>query len=119
MVDLRRLFGDWGEDAATLFLKNHGYKIIQRNYRTRRGEIDIIAVDGETTVFIEVKSRKSRNYGAPYEAVTQRKQQQILRVAQQYLVKNGGLDQSIRFDVVSVESGDKFSVEHIENAFGL
>lgn len=119
MVDLRRLFGNWGEDAATLYLKQHGYSVVQRNYRTKLGEIDIIASDGESIVFIEVKSRKSRKFGAPYEAVTTRKQQQILRVAQEYLVKNGGIDQSVRFDVISVESGNEFSVEHIENAFGL
>lgn len=119
MTDLRKLFGQWGEDAASLHLKKQGMKIVERNYRNRIGEIDIIAKDGETLVFIEVKSRKSRAFGEPTEAVTVRKQQQILRVAQAYLVKHGGIDRAVRFDVVSIVSGKQLTVEHVKNAFGL
>ncbi len=93
--------GEIGEGLASKFLKGHGYKIIKRNYKTAIGEIDIIAEDGGTLVFIEVKTRENTAYGQPFEAVNRHKRRKIANVALLYLK---GLKEipPCRFDVVSV-----------------
>jgi putative endonuclease len=113
--------GKRGEDLAAAHLAKLGYKILQRNYRQKCGEIDIIAKKGESLVFIEVKTRKSDLFGSPAAAVTKRKQIQISRTAQDYLARNKLFDTPAHFDVVSVllPAVGNVEIEIIENAFDL
>ena len=110
----KKFFGKIGEKKAAEFLKKKGYSIIELNYRTHYGEIDIIAKDGEYTVFIEVKTRSGNEYGAPSEAVNAKKQEKYVKVATEYLVKNKKTDTLCRFDVVEIENGE---INHIIDAF--
>jgi putative endonuclease len=98
--------GAHGEEIASRFLVEHGYRIIERNFRFRRsGEIDIIARDGDELVFCEVKMRWSDAFGLPEEAVTPSKQRRIRKIAAAYLAVKGIEDRPCRFDVVSIRSG--------------
>jgi putative endonuclease len=119
MTRKRQSLGRRGEDLACRFLEEKGYHIIARNYRTRTGEVDIIARDGAALVFVEVKTRGSKRFGHPFEAVTFRKRQQLTRVALEYISRNAHYDQEARFDVVGIitEGGDK--IELIRNAFDI
>jgi len=85
MPNSRQKFGEQSESIAVSYLKKHGYKIIEQNYRTKLGEIDIVAREKGTIAFIEVKSRKSKNFGSPKWAVTPKKQRKISMVALWYL----------------------------------
>jgi putative endonuclease len=101
-------------------LKQNGYKILEQNYRNQLGEIDIIAREKKTLVFVEVKSRKSVRYGSPKWAVTPRKQRQISMVALSYLKSSGQSHAHARFDVVTVIANrDGLQIEIIKNAFEL
>ena len=112
--------GRLGEDLAVRHLRRKGYKIIERNFRTRLGEIDIIARHKDQLVFIEVKARKSVNYGDPKFAVTARKQRKISMVALAYLKQHHDLETSARFDVVTIQpDADAPKIEVIANAFEL
>ena len=113
--------GKKGEKLAEKFLKKQGLCICARNYRTRYGEIDIIAKEKETLVFVEVKTRSSERLGSPEEAVTVKKQQQISKAALDYLEKHELFDCQARFDVVSVidDGSKKVALELIRNAFDL
>lgn len=120
MTERRLALGRWGEEAAADFLRHRGMKIVARNLRTPVGEIDLIARQGKTLVFVEVKTRRGTAFGAPQEAVGPRKQRQIVRAAQWYLAGNGGHGLQPRFDVVAVcleKTG--VQVEHIPDAFGV
>lgn len=97
-----RQIGNIYENLAVQFLKNQGYKIIDRNFRSYFGEIDIIAREREYTCFIEVKGRKSDLFGEPQEFVINKKQQRIRRTAEYYAFKNKLQDTAMRFDVVSI-----------------
>lgn len=109
-----------GEDAAAEFLQRRGCKILLRNYRTRLGEVDIIAEDKGTLCFVEVKSRSSQNKGAPCEAVDKLKQRQISKAALVFLKEKKLLDRKARFDVASViYYNGAPEVSLIENAFEL
>ena len=111
----KKLLGGAGEKQAVKFLKKKGYKILCVNFRISVGEIDIIAKDGETVVFIEVKTRSSDAFGRPSEAVDDKKRRKYVKVAQAYLVKNyGETDIPCRFDVVEVEEKQ---INHVINAF--
>ena len=120
MRNRRQKFGEKGEALAVRRLKKAGYKIIETNYRTRLGEIDIIAKDKDTIVFVEVKSRRSVHFGNPKQALTLQKQKKISMVALYYLKTTGQDDARARFDVVSVIiNRDKPRVEIIKDAFEL
>ena len=109
--------GSYGEEFGKLFLMKKGYKIIKQNYTTPLGEIDIIARDGDTLVFVEVKTRESWRFGLPYEAVDRRKQRKIANVALLYLKRFREIP-PCRFDVISIsEIGGELSAELIEDAF--
>ncbi len=113
---MRRL-GIKGEDLAELFLKKKGFKILLRNYKTPIGEIDIIAEDQGTLVFVEVKTRTGGSYGLPFEAVNYRKREKLRKVALYYL-KHSKRDGPSRFDVLSIRTGSgKSEIEHITDAF--
>jgi putative endonuclease len=112
--------GSEGERAAAGYLQTRGYYILERNFRCRGGEVDLIALDGGTVVFVEVKLRRSHARGAPIEAVTQLKQTRVRRAAQTYLTFSGKVFHRIRFDVVSVmKSGKKTDITHLKAAFPL
>lgn len=120
MLNRRQKFGEESESIAVSYLKKQGYKIIEQNYRTKLGEIDIIAKEKDTIVFIEVKSRKSKNFGSPKWAVTPKKQRKISMVALWYLKTTMQSNVKARFDVVSIiSSKDKPSIEIVKNAFEL
>lgn len=115
-----KLLGDQGERTAVRFLKQQGYSILARQYRTDLGEIDIIALDGETIVFIEVKTRKSNAKGEPFEAVTRHKQSQLTRLACSFLKKQQMLKQPARFDIISIlwcSESSTPEIQHFQNAF--
>jgi putative endonuclease len=109
-----------GELLALKHLKTRGCKILAQNYRVRRGEIDLIVQDGEFTVFVEVKTRRSLRFGLPQEAVTLQKQRQISKVALAYLQARNLLDAPCRFDVIAIHLSPQLELlrlEQIESAF--
>jgi len=116
---LRRLFGNRGERVAARFLKRAGYTIISRQARNTFGEIDLIARDGNTIVFVEVKTRSSHVAGHPGEAVNYHKQRQLTRAALAWLKKNRLLEHSTRFDVIAItwKPGSNPIIEHGKSAF--
>lgn len=119
MTRQRQTLGRKGEDLACRFLEKKGYHVLTRNYRTRTGEIDIIARDGAALVFVEVKTRGSKRFGHPFEAITFRKRQQLIRVALEYISRNAHFDQEARFDVVGIITGTDEKIELIRNAFDI
>lgn len=121
MITEKRRRGDMGEDFAAEYLQKSGYEIIERNFNTRLGEIDIVAKDGKYIAFIEVKSRADDCMYPPRQAVTRLKQQKLCKAAMLYKLRKG-LDGQPRFDVFEIIYG-KFDLEiknftHIKNAFG-
>jgi putative endonuclease len=98
----RRSKGTEGENLAAQFLEKKGYSILERNYRFGRGEIDLVAKEGQELVFVEVKSRHSQQYGAPEESVTLAKEAQLKKVAEGYLYEHNIENQSCRFDIVTI-----------------
>ena len=115
--------GSWGEDRAARYLRLHGYRIVERNFRCRQGEIDIIARKGEIIAFVEVKQRKNADFGEAREFVTYATQRRLLAAAEQWLVKTG-CELQPRFDVIEVYAPDGTKtlfpkINHIENAFSV
>jgi putative endonuclease len=110
--------GREGEDSAARHLARHGYRIVGRNFRTARGEIDLIATDRDTLVFVEVKARSDNHMGTPEAAVDQRKQERIRRAAEWYCARYKMLDRRIRFDVVAISgNGPARRIEVLKDAF--
>ena len=113
-------FGKAAEEDAAKFLSEKGYKILERNYRSRFGEIDIIAKDGDVTVFVEVKARRNDNKGTSLSAVTPAKQKKISLTAIFYMKVNNILGQRVRFDVVAMDGfGQNLRFRLIQNAFQI
>ena len=111
----RKRFGDNGEDLASIWLQEHGYHVVVRNWRCRLGELDIVCELGHEIIFVEVKSRRSTQLGAPEEAVTPAKQRRLIRAAQYFLLQRGQEQRSYRIDVIAVEvapSGKLRSIRH-------
>ncbi len=111
-----------GEELAAKFLKEKGYKIIDRNFRKGYGEIDIIAIHKNTLVFVEVKTRTSNAYGSPLEAISYFKLKSLLKTAEFYKLLNPKLPNSLRIDAISImldNSENLSSIEHIENISGF
>lgn len=109
--------GKEGEKLAVQLARDRGLSILAINYTFKKGEIDIIAKDNDELVFIEVKTRNSSYFGEPYLAVNRSKQRQIIKVANHF-IQEKGIDQEIRFDVVSIIlNGTSRKVDYIENAF--
>lgn len=112
--------GKKGEELAAAFLGEQGYRIVARNYRCIYGEIDIVAWEGETLAFVEVKSRRTGDYGSPQLAVDRKKQDKISRVALHYLAEHRLRECRARFDVAAVLlSPSQSRIELIRNAFEL
>lgn len=119
-MPLELSLGERGERAAVRFLKRKKMLVIERNVRFNEGEIDIVAVDDRTVVFVEVKTRSSTQKGQPFEAVDHAKQNRIRNAADVYLCREGIEDQKIRFDIVSIHwpSGNNSpEIEHLVDAF--
>jgi putative endonuclease len=120
MSRARQVFGKMGEDLACAELERRGYAIIARRYRRRSGEVDIIARDGPTLVFVEVKAREGLGFGAGGEAVTALKRRRIAAIALDYLARHRLTEAACRFDVVSVEIRNNVPViEVYQNAFDV
>lgn len=115
--------GNLGEEMATAFLQKKNYRILERNFRCKGGEVDIVARDPQdkSLVFVEVKARRDLSYGVPQLAVTPFKQRQISKAALTYLSKNSLHGHNARFDVIAILLADdgRHTVEHIVNAFEL
>lgn len=115
---MKQKLGERGELLSKKYLIDRGYYLLSSNFRTKLGEIDIIAQLGNLIVFIEVKTRKTVAYGLPREAVNYRKQLTIKKVAQQYIQQKKIKDVDFRFDVIEVLlENNKYQINHIENAF--
>ncbi len=120
MTEKTKTLGKKGEDVAAAFLEKKGYTILFRNYKCSFGEIDIIAKHKKILSFIEVKTRSTKKYGLPQDAVTAVKQTKISRVALEFIQRYKMDNRAARFDVVSVQSlNDGYEVDLIENAFEL
>lgn len=119
-MNTKRL-GNRGEEAAAAYLEQKGYEILERQFRTPLGEIDLIARDGKTLAFIEVKTRRSERYGRPAAAVGSEKQRRIIRAAMWYIVnkQRQGDVPPCRFDVVEIYASSQGAcrIRHLENAF--
>ena len=109
--------GIYGENLAVTYLIKKGYRIIERNYRFKKNEVDIICLDNEILVIVEVKTRQTAEIGEPWRAVTRNKQKQIIQVANHYLQYNQ-IDRETRFDIVSiVHNSYRTDIEYIPDAF--
>lgn len=116
---LRKLLGRTGEDRAAKHLSGLGYRILDRNFRTPHGEIDLIALDGDTVVFVEVKTRTGDAFGAPELAVDGRKQNRMVKAALSYLKRRRLQQMPCRFDVVAIAGPSAGQVELIRHAFEM
>lgn len=113
----KKNLGRKGEDISIDFLQREGYQILRRNYRYGHKEIDVVARDGDTVVFVEVKTARSKKFGEPFEKVDAAKQRKLIEVAKAFIQENEIKGCDFRFDVISVDlKGDK-KIEHIKNAF--
>ena len=120
MTQARLELGRYGEDLAYKRIKRLGYKKIIRNYRCPLGEVDLIANDGDTLVFIEIKTRRGKSTGYAKEAVNARKQRQLSKVALSYMKSNNCSEAKARFDVIAISiKEDKPEIEVVKNAFDL
>ncbi|MCL4846456.1 MAG: YraN family protein [Acidobacteria bacterium] len=117
--DIRQQMGRDGEDVACAELKRRGYVILVRRYRTRLGELDIVARDGPTLVFVEVKARRHDECGSGLEAITRHKRRRLVRMAQDFLARARLGDVPCRFDVVAISprAGGRPAVEVVQSAF--
>jgi putative endonuclease len=117
---LRGLLGRKGENRAAAFLKKKGMRILGRGVASRRGEIDLVALDGDTIVFVEVRTRQSLDAGHPAESVTLEKQARVTRAALAYLKRKRLWNRRTRFDVVAIlwpEGVKEPQIQHYQNAF--
>ncbi len=110
--------GRLGEDLAARHLEAAGFAIVARNWRSPRGEIDLICTDGPTVVFVEVRSRRSRRLGRPEASVDWNKRRTVVLASQLWLQRNGGVERPIRYDVIAVEHGEPAPrIRHLRGAF--
>lgn len=116
MIEKQEL-GRIGEEFALRLLVSKGYKILEKNWRFGKDEVDIIASNNQILIIVEVKTRSSSYFGEPYTAVNKKKQIFLIRAANAYIEKND-IDLECRFDIISIVFGsNKHQVEHIEDAF--
>ena len=118
MSRYRQKFGRWGESVAAKYLQARGYEILDRNVHNQYGEIDLVARHGEIMVFVEVKTRRSTQFGYPEASVTAKKQAHMMNAAQSYLQQHPDSDGNWRIDVIAVEarSNEPPEIVHFENA---
>lgn len=126
---LNKVIGNLGEGIARKYLIQHGYSILEANFRCPKGEIDIIAKENDDTiVFVEVKTRTNSKYGQPFEAVDYRKRQRLYTIAQYYIYEKKLMEYKYRFDIVSIILNSKYTfdqknlenyIKYIENYFSI
>jgi putative endonuclease len=114
MLSSKQISGIKGEAIAAEFLKKKGYKILERNFRAKTGEIDLIALDSDTLVFVEVKARHTHEFGTPLDAITQWKLNSLIKTAQLYKIKNPKLPENLRIDAVAITLDARSAVKSIE-----
>ena len=119
----KKEIGAWGEDRAALYLRLHGYHIVERNFRCRSGEIDIIARRGGVVAFVEVKMRKNADFAEAREFVTYTKQRRVISAAELWILKNN-CELQPRFDVIEIYAPNgtdtlRPTIRHLENAFSV
>jgi len=116
---MKNLLGEEGEEAAADFLKSKGLKIIERNFRIRGGEIDIVAKDGSTICFTEVKTRRSSTYGTAQESVSFFKKNRLIKAGLFYVAKHNLTDTNVRFDVICVTftAAGRPQMDWLQNVF--
>jgi putative endonuclease len=120
MQNQKQIFGKEGEQIAENYLKKKGYRLVERNYRCRGGELDLIALDRRVIVFVEVKTRSDDRFGIPFESVDNRKQRRMIKAALFFLTQHRLHNRDARFDVVGISlKGREPVVEHIQNAFEI
>lgn len=122
MKTFNKDIGSLGEDISENYLRNLGYRILDKNFRCKCGEIDLIAINKDYICFVEVKTRYGINYGTPAESVTSSKQKKIYKTAQVYILMKNIIDFNFRFDVIEVllnSNNNNFLVNHIEDAFQI
>ncbi|MBU3091634.1 YraN family protein [Clostridium sp. CM028] len=122
MKTFNKDIGALGEDISENYLENLGYRILDKNFRCKCGEIDLIAINKGYICFVEVKTRYGIHYGTPAESVTSSKQKKICKTAQVYISRKNIIDYNFRFDVVEVmlnNDNNNFLINHIEDAFQL
>ena len=120
MENQKQILGKEGERIAERYLKNKGFKLLERNYRCPVGELDLIALDRHVVVFLEVKTRSDDRFGVPFESVHRHKQRKISKAALYFLSQHRLHDREARFDVIGISLHDREpKVEHIQNAFDL
>jgi putative endonuclease len=118
-MDRRKQTGRQGEEIAARYLEDNGYKLVQRNWRCKIGELDLIVEDDDVLVFVEVRTRHGHRYGIPEESITPAKQARLIELAETYLQETSSIPQSWRIDVVAVQLGPgRPQINHIENAVG-
>ena len=111
----RHHIGAWGEEIASQYLEAKGYRILARNWRTQEGEVDLVAQDGETIVFVEVKTRTSKEFGWPEESITLTKRRRLQRSAMAYLSDQDLIDILWRIDVIAIDCNYSGGVERLEH----
>jgi putative endonuclease len=115
-MNSKQLLGQRGEQWAADLLTSKGFKVVERNFRYKKAEIDIIAQQGKLLIFVEVKTRTNLDFGEPEEAVSHNKIRLILMAAESY-IKNTGWFYDIRFDIIAIHSQNQPEIVHIEDAF--
>ena len=108
--------GAAGESAVAQWLTDHGFFVLEKNYRTREGEVDLIAQKDDLIVFVEVKTRKKRHFCLS-QVIVPKKQKRLILAAKQYIFNQQYIDKAFRFDVALVEEGKDYTIEYIPNAF--
>jgi|SRR4051812_19276774 putative endonuclease len=117
MTNHNQLVGGFGERVACRYLLSQGLVLLDRNWRTRAGELDVVARDGAEVVFVEVKTRRGTRYGHPVEALVPVKIRRVRTLARMWLAANGVRAERVRFDVVGVLLGPSVGVQHVRGAF--
>ena len=118
MTEARHALGVWGEDVAASFLEKHGFVVLERNVRTRYGELDIVARDGEELVFVEVRTKSHIKFGHPFETIGPKKIFKLRNMARWYLqARKLGESVLCRFDAIAIVGSPEstYSIEHIRN----
>ena len=122
MPTSRSRLGSWGEDRASEYLSRKGYTLLETNYRCQWGEVDLVCQDGPCLVFVEVRTRRSQEYGTPEESLSKGKQERLIYTAQTYIAERqeqGSAPEQWRIDLISVVLDDNSAlqrIDHLENA---
>lgn len=116
MSEQRKILGDWGEKKARDYLLGKGYSFLEANWRNRYGEIDLIMLDQGIIVFIEVRTKRENGYGLGFESINLKKQKQLIKMANAFLLSSNWWEYSVRFDVISIDKIEGvYKLKHLKN----